>query len=176
MRLIVGLGNHPERYARTRHNFGFLALEAIAQKYGFSDFKVESKFKGALSYGEIKGEKTVLLKPHTLMNLSGQSVGPVMQFYKINRENLWVLSDDLDQDFGSFRLREKGSDGGQKGLRNIAQVLGSKDWHRLKFGISNQFRARYATDDFVLGKFTTEEWQQLPQIITAGIQRLESKW
>lgn len=176
MRLVVGLGNHPERYARTRHNFGFLALEALAQKYHFPSFKVDSKFKGAVSYGEIKGEKTILLKPHTLMNLSGQSVGPVMKFYKIPLENLWVLSDDLDQDFGAVRLREKGSDGGQKGLRSIAQTLGSKTFHRLKFGITNQFRGGYATDEFVLGKFTSEEWSAVPEVIKEGIKRLETKW
>lgn len=176
MRLIVGLGNHPEKYKRTRHNVGFIALEALAKKYSFSAFKREKKFKGEVAYGEIKGEKTILLKPHTLMNLSGEAVQAVMQFYRLSLTDLWVLSDDLDQDFGAFRLREKGSDGGQKGLRDVAQKLGSQNFFRLKFGINNDFRARYDTADFVLGKFTTAEWEALPGVVKAGIERLESRW
>jgi len=176
MRLIVGLGNFPEKYTHTRHNFGFLGLDAIAQKYGFTPFKLEPKFKAALSYGQIKGEKTILCKPQTLMNLSGDSVGPIMKFYKISVASLWVLSDDLDQKFGASRLREKGSDGGQKGLRHIAQVLGTKEFARLKFGISNEFRDRYPTDKFVLGKFTAEEQQALNAVIIEGLAKLESRW
>lgn len=176
MRLVVGLGNYPEKYARTRHNFGFLALDCLVEKYRFSPLKFESKFKGSVSYGEIKGEKTILVKPHTLMNLSGESVGAILRFYRIPLENLWVLSDDLDQKFGASRLREKGSDGGQKGLRHIAQVLGSKEFARLKFGIDNEFRTRFATDEFVLGKFTKEEWEALPGIISEGVEKLERQW
>ena len=176
MRLIVGLGNYPEKYTNTRHNFGFLALDALAKKYGFTPFKLEPKFKAALSYGQIKGEKTILCKPQTLMNLSGDSVGPLMKFYKIDRTNLWVLSDDLDQAFGASRLREKGSDGGQKGLRHISQILSTKEFARLKFGITNEFRDRYPTDKFVLGRFTAEEQEALSGVITEGLTKLESRW
>jgi len=172
MRLIVGLGNFPEKYALTRHNFGFLALEALSKKYNFTPFKLESKFKAQLSYGEIKGEKTILCKPQTLMNLSGEAVGPIMKFYKIPLESLVVLTDDLDQDFGATRLRGKGSDGGQRGLRHITKVLGSAEYLRLKFGIKNEFRARFNAADFVLGKFTAEEQAALGAVIAEGLEKL----
>jgi PTH1 family peptidyl-tRNA hydrolase len=172
MRLIVGLGNYPEKYALTRHNFGFLALEALAEKQPFTPFKLESKFKAQLSYGEIKGEKTILCKPQTLMNLSGDAVGPLMKFYKIPQDKLVVLTDDLDQDFGASRIRIKGSDGGQRGLRHITKVLGSAEFLRLKFGIKNEFRDRYEAADFVLGKFTAEEQSALKAVIAEGLEKL----
>ncbi len=172
MRIIVGLGNFPEKYANTRHNFGFLALDALAKKYGFTDFKLEPKFKAQLSYGEIKGEKTILCKPQTLMNLSGDAVGPLMKFYKVPVSKLVVLTDDLDQDFGASRIRVKGSDGGQRGLRHITKVLGSAEFLRLKFGIRNEFRDRYDAAEFVLGKFTAEEQSRLKTVIAEGLEKL----
>jgi len=172
MRLIVGLGNYPEKYRLTRHNFGFEALDLIAQKYDFTLFKLESKLKAALSYGEINGEKTILCKPQTLMNLSGDAVGPIMRFYKIPLSRLVVLTDDLDQMFGASRIRVKGSDGGQRGLRHITKVLGSAEYLRLKFGIKNEFRDRYDAADFVLGKFTAAEQKALNEVLEEGIDKL----
>lgn len=172
MRLIVGLGNYPEKYANTRHNFGFLALDRLADKFGFTPFKLESKFKAKLSYGEINGEKTILCKPQTLMNLSGDAVGPIMKFYKLELRNLVILTDDLDQTFTASRIRTKGSDGGQRGLRHITKVLGSAEYLRLKYGIKNEFRDRYDAADFVLGKFTAEEQSALPTVIDQGLEKL----
>jgi PTH1 family peptidyl-tRNA hydrolase len=172
MRLIVGLGNYPDKYALTRHNFGFLALEQLANQYHFTPFKLEPKFKAHLSYGEIKGEKTILCKPQTLMNLSGEAVGPIMRFYKIPLHGLVVLTDDLDQDFGAARIRIKGSDGGQRGLRHITKVIGSSEYLRLKFGIKNEFRDRYEASDFVLGTFTAEEQKALDTVIAQGLEKL----
>ncbi len=172
MRLIVGLGNYPEKYALTRHNFGFMAVDALAKEHHFTAFKLESKFKAQLSYGEIKGEKTILCKPQTLMNLSGDAVGPLMQYYKIPLDRLVVLTDDLDQTFGASRIRIKGSDGGQRGLRHITKVLGSAEYLRLKFGIKNEFRDRYDAADFVLGKFTAEEQAALGTVIQEGLDKL----
>ena len=172
MRLVVGLGNYPEKYAQTRHNFGFMALDELARKHGFTDFKLDNKFKAQLSFGEIKGEKTILCKPHTLMNLSGEAVAPLMKYYKIPLDRLIVLTDDLDQEFGASRIRVKGSDGGQRGLRHITKLLGSSEYLRLKFGIKNEFRDRYDAADFVLGKFTSEEQTQLQGIIEEGLEKL----
>lgn len=172
MRLIVGLGNYPEKYSETRHNFGFLALESLAEKFAFTPFKFEAKFKAHLSYGEINEEKTILCKPQTLMNLSGDAVAPLMKFYKIPLNRLLVISDDLDQAFGDSRIRIKGSDGGQRGLRHITKVIGSSDFARLKFGIKNEFRDRFDAADFVLGKFTTKEKRALDQILKTGIEKL----
>ena len=172
MRLIVGLGNYPEKYANTRHNFGFLALDRLAEKHHFTPFKLESKFKACLSYGEINGEKTILCKPQTLMNLSGDAVGPIMKFYKLELASLVILTDDLDQDFGASRIRIKGSDGGQRGLRHITKVLRSATYLRLKYGIKNEFRDRYDAADFVLGKFTAEEQSALTTVIDEGLAKL----
>lgn len=172
MRLIVGLGNYPEKYMMTRHNFGFRAVDVLATKFNFPAFKQELKFKASLSCGEIKGEKTILCKPQTLMNLSGEAVEPLIKFYKIPVDRLFVISDDLDQTFGNSRIRIKGSDGGQKGLRHITKVIGTSEFTRLKFGIMNEFRTCFEAADFVLGKFTTAEQEMLDQVIETGIEKL----
>jgi len=109
------------------------------------------------------------------MNLSGQSVQALRHFYKINAEDIIVISDDLDQEFGNHKFKAKGSDGGQKGIRDVIKVLGTSEFARLKFGISNQFRAKYDTSDFVTGKFTAQERKQLPEILLAGCEKLIDK-
>ncbi len=172
MRLIVGLGNHPPKYRNTRHNFGFMAVEALAEKFNFSEWKLEKKFHAVVSYGQIDGEKIILCKPQTFMNVSGQAVGSIQRFYKIPIEDLFIISDDLDQDFGSHRFRERGTSGGQKGLEHIIEVLGTDQFARLKFGISNENRSYFRTEDFVLSQFTPEEREQIPKIIEEGCKKL----
>ena len=172
MLLIVGLGNYTPQYAQTRHNFGFLAVDQMAQKFHFSEWKEDKKFFGAIATGQIKSQKVILLKPHTFMNLSGKSVLALKNYYKLDTSHIFLLSDDVDQEFGSCRFREKGSDGGQRGLRDIFNRLGSNDIKRIKFGIKNEFKAHTATEDFVLSRFTKEEYEQLPAIIETGTQKL----
>ena len=177
MKLIVGLGNYPSKYENTRHNFGFMMIDEIQQTQNFTPWKAEKKFKSLISYGEIQGtnshEKVILIKPQTLMNLSGEAVKLITQFYKISPSNILVLSDDLDQSFGKIKFREKGSDGGQRGLRNIALLLGTKAFPRLKFGITNSLRKKIPTENFVLMNFTEEETTELSQILKMGLEKVK---
>lgn len=172
MKLIVGLGNYGLKYEKTRHNFGFMVVENLAKN---SKWKYEKKFFGQISTGEISGEKVVFLKPETYMNLSGKSVLAVAQFYKIPVKKIIVFSDDLDLPFGKFRWREKGGAGGHNGLKDIISVLGTSEFPRLKFGISNEFPERMPTENFVLTKFSIEEQKEIPRIIEQGIKEFLMK-
>ena len=175
MKLIIGLGNHPPKYHGTRHNFGWLAVDYLAEKFNFPGWKVEKRYAAETTYGQIGPHKVILCKPHTFMNLSGQSVQALRHFYKIEAQDIIVISDDLDQEFGNHKFKAKGSDGGQKGIRDVIKVLGTSEFARLKFGINNPFRAKYDTSDFVTGKFTAEERAQLPAILQHGCQKLVDK-
>ena len=136
-----------------------MALDYLANKWNF-DFKFESKFKGEYAKTNIAGESVIFLKPHTYMNLSGESVIAMMNFYKIEKENLLVIHDDLDLPIGKMRFRAKGSDGGQRGIRSIIQVLGGKnDFHRLKLGIGPQLNL--SAEAFVLQNFTDEQLTEM---------------
>ena len=146
----------------TRHNVGYLFADFLRDKWGFEDWK-DSKFKGTISEGTFRGEKVILLKPTTFMNLSGESVASLVNFYKIPRENILVFSDDIDMDFGKIRLRDKGSSGGQNGLKSIALDLGTEEFSRLKIGIGRN--DRYDVADWVLSKFSSEEKKNLQERI-----------
>lgn len=172
MKIIVGLGNHPPKYAQTRHNFGFLCTDQLQKNHHLSSWLINPRFKAKLSFGDLGGAKVILVQPQTLMNLSGQSVAALCQFYKVKPADILVISDDLDQDFGNQRFREKGSDGGQRGLRNIIQLLGTDAFPRLKLGIDNDQRTKIPTENFVLMKFTDEETKQLPHILNTAEKKI----
>lgn len=174
MLLVVGLGNIGKKYENTRHNIGFLAIDLLVKKYGFSEWKSEKKFKGQIATGQIGDEKVVFLKPDTYMNLSGQAVGALASFYKIKPQDVWALFDDIDLPFGQVRFREKGGSGGHNGLKSLFQGLGSQEFKRIKFGVSNEMRGRIPTDKFVLGKFTPEEQKELLTFIQKGVHLFES--
>lgn len=135
-------------------------MEFLREKWGFEDWH-DSKFKGIISEGILNGEKAILLKPLTYMNLSGESVASTVNFYKIPRENILVLSDDIDMNFGKIRLRNKGSSGGQNGLKSIAAHLGTEEFSRCKIGIGRD--SRYSVSDWVLSRFTDEEKKNLQE-------------
>lgn len=158
--LIVGLGNIGAEYAGTRHNIGFTVLDAWAQA---SNISFESGRYGSVAVLRFRGQKLVLLKPSTYMNLSGKAVNYWMQEEGIPVENVLVIVDDLALPFGSIRLRAKGSDGGHNGLKNIAQVLGHTNYARLRVGIGNDF-SRNGQIDFVLGKWKEDEIKEIPFI------------
>ncbi|MDD2916494.1 MAG: aminoacyl-tRNA hydrolase [Candidatus Gracilibacteria bacterium] len=162
MKLIVGLGNPGKEYAITRHNVGFLFIDFLRDTLNFEPWK-ESKFKGIISEGTLKGERTILLKPLTFMNLSGESVAALVNFYKIPPSDILVLSDDIDMNFGKIRLRSGGSSGGQNGLKSIMQHLGTEEFSRLKIGIGRD--ERYSVSDWVLSKFQDEELERLKKEI-----------
>ncbi|MCH9633814.1 MAG: Peptidyl-tRNA hydrolase [Chlamydiae bacterium] len=156
VKLIVGLGNPGSRYAYTRHNLGFLVLDELAKGWGTS-FKAVSRFEG--DFAKVDGDSSVyLLKPSTFMNLSGLAVKKCMQFYKVKKENLLVISDDADLDFGIMKLKPKGGSGGHRGLKHIQSHLGP-DYSRLKMGIGSP--KREALEDYVLEKFTEKEMSEL---------------
>jgi peptidyl-tRNA hydrolase, PTH1 family len=158
MKLIVWLGNPGKEYAATRHNVGFLFAEFLRNAWDFEDWK-DSKFKGIISEGTLKWEKVILLRPTTFMNLSGESVSALVNFYKIPLSDILVLSDDIDMEFGKSRLRIKGSSGGQNGLKSITSHLGTDEFSRLKIWIGRD--NRYTVADWVLSKFTIGELRDL---------------
>lgn len=161
MKLIVGLGNPGREYNRTRHNIGFMCIDKIAEYF---NVKFDSnKFKGLYTQLNYKGEKIILLKPEKYMNLSGEVIRDFVNFFKINVEDILIISDDLDTQVGTYRLRYKGSSGGHNGLKNIEQHLSTKEYKRIKIGISNN--KNIDTKDYVLGKFTMEEMELLNPII-----------
>lgn len=136
MYIIVGLGNPGKKYENTRHNMGFIAVDLLAEKYGIKVDKI--KFKALVGEGRIAGQKVLLVKPQTYMNLSGQSVMEVMNFYKEDIENLVVIYDDIDIPTGTIRLRKKGSAGTHNGMRNIVYLLQEDGFPRIRVGIGSE--------------------------------------
>ncbi len=158
MKLIVGLGNPGGKYEETRHNIGFEVIEHLARRHGADGGR--NKFDGELCECLIGNERTLLLRPHTFMNLSGRSVRQAVDFYKIEIEDVLLVCDDFHLDLGTLRLRACGSDGGQKGLANTMQQLGTDQLARLRVGIG-PVPDRWNAVDFVLGKFAKTEKKQL---------------
>ncbi len=134
MKLFVGLGNPGAKYANHRHNIGYMAVDRIAQAHGFSPWR--SKFQGVVAEGQLGGGKIVLLKPETFMNLSGQSVGAAMRFYKLTEEDVFVFQDELDLQPGKIRLKTGGGHAGHNGLRSLHQHIGG-GYHRVRIGIGH---------------------------------------
>ena len=158
--LIVGLGSIGVEYVNTRHNMGFMVLDAWAQA---SNILFESGRYGSTASISFKGRKFILLKPSTYMNLSGKAVRYWMNEMKIPVENLLVISDDLNIPFGTLRLRKNGSAGGHNGLTNINELIGTQDYARIRVGIGNEF-GRGQQVDYVLGKLNDEEMEQMKEI------------
>ena len=158
MKLIVGLGNPGGKYEGTRHNIGFDVVSHLAQRHAADANK--KKFDGELQECLIGGVRTLLLRPSTFMNLSGRSVRQAIDFYKIEREDLLLVCDDFHLDLGTLRLRARGSDGGQKGLADTIQQLGTDQFARLRVGIG-PVPDRWNAADFVLGKFAKAEQKML---------------
>ena len=160
MKLIVGLGNIGREYDNTRHNIGFNALDYILNKYNIDVDK--NKFDGYYTKTIISDEQVILLKPAKYMNLSGEVVRKYVDFFKIDIDDILIISDDLDQEVGNFKLKQKGSSGGHNGLKDIEKHLGTDKYKRLKIGISNN---KYMdTKDYVLGKIPKEDKEKLEKI------------
>lgn len=155
MYIIVGLGNPSSKYEHTRHNIGFDAIDYIADKRGI---KVDIlKHKALCGVGIIGGQKAILVKPQTFMNLSGEAVASIANFYKIDTDNeLIVIYDDISLDIGRLRLRAKGSAGGHNGIKSIISLIGSDKFKRIKTGVGDK-PAQYDLADYVLGHFSTSE-------------------
>jgi PTH1 family peptidyl-tRNA hydrolase len=167
--LVVGLGNIGAEYANTRHNMGFMILDAWAQA---SNVLFRTDRYGDVAEVSFKGRWFVLLKPSTYMNLSGKAVRYWMQTLNLPLENLIVISDDLALPFGTVRMRANGSSGGHNGLENIAQLLESEKWARIRVGIGNEF-SRGGQIDYVLGGLSKDEMEQVPALAARVIQGIK---
>jgi len=159
--LIAGLGNMGADYDGTRHNVGFDVVDLLAKEF---DVPFKNNTQGDLAEFKFKGRTFVLLKPSTFMNLSGKAVRYWMQKKNIKRENLLVVVDDKNIPFGTLRLRGKGNDGGHNGLKDINQVIGGSNYARIRFGIGSEF-SKGRQVDFVLGKWSSEENDRLPELL-----------
>ena len=162
MYIIAGLGNPGRKYENTRHNMGFITIDKIAEELGVKVDKI--KFKALVGEANFSGQKVVLVKPQTYMNLSGQSVREVMNFYKLPMENLTVIYDDIDIPTGSVRIRKSGSAGTHNGMRDIIYNLADSGFPRIRIGIGSERRGDLA--DYVTGGFTKEEVPLLEDAVT----------
>lgn len=169
--LIVGLGNIGREYENTRHNIGFMILDALAKASNVI-FDVNKRY-GGIAEVKVKNKQLVLLKPSTYMNLSGNAIRYWLQKENIPVENLLVIVDDIALPFGSLRLKTKGSDAGHNGLKHIQEILGSNQYSRLRFGIGNDYPPGGQVD-YVLGEFSNEEQKQLPDRIEKANEIIKS--
>jgi PTH1 family peptidyl-tRNA hydrolase len=168
--LIVGLGNIGVEYVNTRHNIGFKVLDYVAQK---ENLTFETAKLGTITEYGLKGRKLILLKPNTYMNLSGKAVKYWMEKENIAKENILVITDDLNLPFGTIRIKGKGSDGGHNGLKNIQLLLNSSEYPRFRFGISDEFKKGQQVD-YVLGEWSETEKEKLPERYAIAKEIIES--
>ena len=171
MKLIVGLGNPGKQYDKTRHNIGFEVIDTLSERLGIP--LNQSKHKGLYGVGHVRGEKVYLLKPLTYMNLSGESVRAVMDYYDIDLKDLIVIYDDLDLPVGKIRLRQKGSAGGHNGIKSIIAHVGSQEFNRIRVGINRPSDGTSITN-YVLGRFTAEEQEILRDVVVKCSEACES--
>lgn len=172
MKVIIGLGNPGDKYQNTRHNIGFVITGELAERFGISA-KNESKFSALVGKGNIKGHSILIVQPLTYMNLSGESISKVLNWYKLTYEDILVVYDDIALDMGRIRYRPSGSDGGHNGIKSIIQHLGGNSkFDRLKVGIGPD-PGGAVRKDFVLGKFTPAEKELLQKVVDASIQSIE---
>lgn len=161
MKVIVGLGNPGPQYAETHHNIGFLLVDLLAEAY---KLQFRAKFQGLWTEGNVEGERILLLKPQTFMNLSGRSVRELANFYKIPGCDLLIVHDDMDLSFGKIRLRNQGSAGGHNGIKSILAELGTDKFWRLKLGVGRPPK-EYDPASYVLSSFADDETTQLEEML-----------
>jgi PTH1 family peptidyl-tRNA hydrolase len=169
VKLIVGLGNPGPRYANNRHNVGYQVVERLAQQHQLSLSR--TMLKARVTSGCIAGEKIVLARPLTFMNLSGQAVRPLLHWYRLDLSELLVVHDDLDLPLGRIRLRSRGGSGGHKGMRSIIQALNSEEFPRLRIGIGRPVRGE--PQDYVLQDFSTEQLITMAEAYDRAVAALE---
>lgn len=171
MYIIAGLGNPGREYENTRHNVGFDVIDALAEKYNIS--VLEIKHKAMIGKGYIEGQKAVLVKPLTFMNLSGESIRPIVDYYKADAgRDLIVISDDISLPPGQLRIRKKGSAGGHNGLKNIIKLLGSEDFKRIRMGVGEKPKD-YDLADWVLGHFSKEDRKAVDEAVAKAVRAVE---
>ena len=169
--MVVGLGNPDKKYERTRHNTGFIALDYIADKRNFKINRL--KFKSLVGEATVGSHKVLFLKPSTYMNNSGQAVVEAMNFYKLKPQQVIIIFDDISLDVGKMRIRSKGSDGGQKGMRSIIYLSGSDEFPRIKIGIGQKPNPNWELADWVLSKFSDSELKDIEKMADNANNALE---
>lgn len=170
MYIIVGLGNPGSKFTNTRHNIGFDVIDALADVAGIS--VIERKHKAIIGKGVLDGQRVILMKPQTYMNLSGESVRDVIDYYKVDEtQELIVISDDTSLDVGNIRVRKKGSAGGHNGLKNIIAHLGHDTFMRVKMGVGEKPKG-YDLADYVLGHFTGDERKVMDEAAKSAIEAI----
>ena len=170
MYVIAGLGNPGKKYEHTRHNMGFLVLDALASRLGVKVSKI--KHKALIGEGNIAGEKVLLVKPQTYMNLSGESLREVMSYYKVPIENLIVIYDDLDLEVGTLRIRKKGSAGSHNGMKSVIYCVESQDFARVRIGCG-PVPEHWDLADFVLSSIPKEEQETMLKAFEEGAKAVE---
>lgn len=171
MFIIAGLGNPKKEYDNTRHNIGFAMIDALAEKYHISVRDI--KGRAMTGKGIINGQKALLVKPLTFMNLSGESIRSLVDYYKVDTaEELIVVSDDINLPAGQIRIRKKGSAGGHNGLKNIIAQLGSEDFQRIRIGVGGK-PEDYDLVDYVLGHFSKEEKVLMREAVLRAVEAAE---
>ena len=171
MKLIVGLGNIGPQYKGTRHNAGFLTVDCLADRLNLK-YKLVQKHKAYVAEYNSLGNKAIIIKPTTYMNLSGEAVRKVMQFYKIDVEDILIINDDMDLPVGKIRLRASGSAGGHNGLKSIIENIGTKDFKRIKVGIGRD--KQIPVVDYVLGKFRNDDKELILSSVNKASDVIES--
>jgi PTH1 family peptidyl-tRNA hydrolase len=169
--LIVGLGNPGAEYAKTRHNAGFLLVTKLAERWK-ANWTLEKRFNARVAKADRDEGRVLLCEPQTFMNSSGESVGPLMQFFRVPLNRLLVAVDDADLPFGEIRLRPSGSSGGHHGLESIEQHLGTREFARLRIGIGRKAGAREITD-YVLGRFSAAEAELAEKVLSTAADQTE---
>lgn len=167
MHIIAGLGNPGREYSETRHNIGFAVIDYIANKFNINVNKI--KFKGLYGDGFIESEKVILLKPQTYMNLSGESILDIVQFYKVELKNLIIVYDEASIPLGRIRIRPSGSDGGHNGMKSIIYLLGSDSFPRVRVGIGGP---ECNMVDHVLGKFSEDEYKVMKDVVKVAAEAI----
>lgn len=182
MKLIVGLGNPGPKYQLTRHNIGFLLIDALVEVYD-GQRRYKNEFKAETQKINIKGEQVLVCKPQTFMNLSGESVQPLLAFHKISPADLLVVHDEVDVPFGQMRFQIKRGHGGHNGIRNIHQMLGTDDYARLRLGVGRpkmivgdngeKHGPAQEVHEYVLSNFSKEEQSRMPQFLEMAMDGIE---
>ena len=170
--LLVGLGNPGKQYALTRHNAGFLCLDTVCERYACSTDR--AKFNALVGEATIAGARVLVMRPQTYMNASGEAVAAAAKFYRIEPSRIIVCSDDVSLDVGGMRVRGKGSDGGQRGLRSIIEELGSDAFPRVRFGVGKKPHPEYDMKDWVLSTFAPSELEKLRSLFPVACQGIEA--
>ena len=170
MKVIAGLGNPTTKYEGTRHNMGFSAIYQIADRYNIKMNILNHK--ALIGTGIIAGEKVMLVMPQTFMNLSGESIGEILRYYKLTPEDLIVLYDDIDLDIGKLRIRAKGSAGGHNGIKNIIAHIGTTEFDRVRIGVGHKPEGRDLAD-YVLSRFSSEELPVVRDSVSKAADAIE---